>query len=55
MMDLFVEGMGEVKHSFPGVSKLQGPQIHWLTTSIHHLGVPNFETSPSGAAAKRTA
>ena len=47
-----------VKHSFSGffrcVSKLPGTQIQWLTTSMHHLGVPNFETSPSGVPTKRT-
>ena len=53
-MDLFVEGMGEVKHGFPGVSKLQRPLIHWLTTSIPHLAAPNFETSQSGVPTKWT-
>ena len=32
----------------------QGTQIQWLTTSIHRLGVPVFETCPSGVPTKRT-
>ena len=43
------------KHSFSRcVSRLLGTQIEWFTTSIHFLGVPYFETSPSGVPTKRT-